>query len=290
MTPWSGNAPATPPGTHSPSPAPPAAAPARKRWPRGPSRPASPRSRQSTKAGAFSPFALHIARSDGQQELKGVDVTLPPGMTGKLAGIPYCPEAALAAAAATAAAPSRRELELPGAEPGRHRRDRRRHRPVAAPDRPARSSSQAPTTGRLSPWQSITPATAGPFDLGTVVVRVALFVDPETAQIHAVSDPIPHVFGGAQLEHPLDRRRPRPQGLHAQPDQLRPAGDDRRRCSGGGADPANPAAFSAFAGQRPRSRPATASALGFRPKLFTRAVRRHARRPSAPSTRNCAPS
>ena len=33
----------------------------------------------------------------------------------------------------------------------------------------------------------ITPAVAGPFDLGTVVVRAALYVDPDTAQIHAVS-------------------------------------------------------------------------------------------------------
>ena len=43
------------------------------------------------------------------------------------------------------------------------------------------------------------------------MVRVALFVDPETAQIHAVSDPIPDVFGGAKLEHPLGRRRRRPE-------------------------------------------------------------------------------
>ena len=46
----------------------------------------------------------------------------------------------------------------------------------------------------------ITPATAGPFDLGTVVVRVALSLEPRTAQVHAVSDPIPHVYGGATLD------------------------------------------------------------------------------------------
>ncbi len=37
----------------------------------------------------------------------------------------------------------------------------------------------------------VTPATAGPFDLGTVVVRTALYVDSKTAKITAVSDPIP---------------------------------------------------------------------------------------------------
>ena len=52
----------------------------------------------------------------------------------------------------------------------------------------------------------ITPAVSGPFDLGTVVVRVALNVDPVTAQVIAVSDAIPDVFGGRQARHPLDRR------------------------------------------------------------------------------------
>ena len=46
----------------------------------------------------------------------------------------------------------------------------------------------------------VTPAVSGPFDLGTVVVRVALNVNPMTAQINAVSDPIPNVFGGVKLD------------------------------------------------------------------------------------------
>jgi len=46
----------------------------------------------------------------------------------------------------------------------------------------------------------ITPAVAGPFDLGTVVVRNALQVDPETAQVRAISDPIPHILQGVPLD------------------------------------------------------------------------------------------
>jgi hypothetical protein len=45
-----------------------------------------------------------------------------------------------------------------------------------------------------------TPAVAGPFDLGTEIVRVALFVDPETARIRAVSDPIPTILEGIPLD------------------------------------------------------------------------------------------
>ena len=57
--------------------------------------------------GTFSPFALRLTRNDGTQRLAGVDVTLPPGLLAKLAGIPYCPDSALAAAAAKSAAEGR---------------------------------------------------------------------------------------------------------------------------------------------------------------------------------------
>ena len=46
----------------------------------------------------------------------------------------------------------------------------------------------------------ITPAMAGPFDLGTVVIRAALYLDPVTAQIHAVSDPFPTILDGIPLD------------------------------------------------------------------------------------------
>jgi hypothetical protein len=46
----------------------------------------------------------------------------------------------------------------------------------------------------------ITPAVAGPFDLGTVVVRNALYVDPETAQGKVVSDPFPKMLDGVPLK------------------------------------------------------------------------------------------
>ena len=45
----------------------------------------------------------------------------------------------------------------------------------------------------------ITPVVAGPFDLGTIVVRAALDIDPETAQVTIHSDPIPQIFDGVPL-------------------------------------------------------------------------------------------
>jgi hypothetical protein len=46
---------------------------------------------------------------------------------------------------------------------------------------------------------AITPALAGPYDYGVVVVRVALHVDPETAQVSAVSDTVPSIIGGIPI-------------------------------------------------------------------------------------------
>jgi hypothetical protein len=45
----------------------------------------------------------------------------------------------------------------------------------------------------------VVPAVAGPFDLGNVVVRAGLHVDPETAQVSALSDPIPQILEGIPL-------------------------------------------------------------------------------------------
>jgi hypothetical protein len=156
---------------------------------------------ESPLAGAFTPFSFKLARDDGSQELSKIDTTLPPGLVGKLAGVGECSEAQLAAAAA----PSRSGTEE-----------------QAAPSCPANTevgtvdvgAGAGPTplyvTGHAylaGPYKGaplslaiITPAVAGPFDLGTVVVRTALYVDPFSAQIHAVSDEIPHILEGIPLD------------------------------------------------------------------------------------------
>ncbi|MGN6814759.1 MAG: hypothetical protein ACTHK3_01570, partial [Solirubrobacterales bacterium] len=113
----------------------------------------------------------------------------------------------------------------------------------------------------------VTPATAGPFDLGTVVVRVALFVDPETAQISAVSDPFPHVFGGSLLDvRSVDLTMDRP-NFTLNPTSCGPLAT-AGTLAGGGADPTNPASFSAFPVSVP-FQTTECGALKFRPKLVT---------------------
>jgi hypothetical protein len=154
-------------------------------------------------AGTYSPFALKLHREDASQELKGLNVSLPAGLIGKLAGVGECSEPQLAAARS-------REHEGGGGEE------------LASPSCPALSEVGTVTVGAgagLTPYYAqghayltgpykgaplglaiITPAVAGPFDLGTVVVRAALQVNPETTQITAVSDPIPTILDGIPLD------------------------------------------------------------------------------------------
>lgn len=215
-------------------------------------------------AGSYAPYTVRIARRDGEQELKVVDVTLPKGLTGKLAGIPYCPEEAIAAAAgksgkAEIAAPSCSTASALGGVTTKS----------GSGANPLQLTGQAylagPYKGAALSLVTITPAVAGPFDLGTVVVRVALNVEPETAQIHAVSDPIPDVFGGVKLDiRAIDLRLDRSQFM------LNPTNcyyqETTGAINGGGADPANPAAFSSYPVRDPFLMDGCGS-LGFKPSL-----------------------
>ena len=53
---------------------------------------------QNNAGGSYSPFYLRILREDGEQEITRFSTTLPPGLTGNLSGIPFCPEADIEAA------------------------------------------------------------------------------------------------------------------------------------------------------------------------------------------------
>ena len=82
----------------------------------------------STKANAYSPFRVHIGRTDGQQELKKVDVTLPKGLAGNLTGIPYCSESAIVGGCGEQRCGRAGQPELSQRESDRHHLDDERNR------------------------------------------------------------------------------------------------------------------------------------------------------------------
>jgi hypothetical protein len=154
---------------------------------------------QSNKAKTFTPFATLITRPQGQQELKGLDIKLPKGATAKLKGVPYCPPKAIAAAEDRAGQAERKNPSCPAkSEIGSASVQ------AGTGDSPLKINGTAYLAGRHqgAPLSIlvVTPAIAGPFDLGNVVVRVPLFLDPESARIHPKTNDIPHVFGGTKLD------------------------------------------------------------------------------------------
>lgn len=153
-------------------------------------------------AGADSPFFLRLRREAGSQPLAGFDLTLPPGLLGHLGGIAICSDAAIATAqarggeggaaeeAASPSCPSTSQLGTIGVASG--------------------SGTPLEVVGRVylaGPYRgaplsvvAVTPAIAGPLDLGAVVDRVATYVNPVTAQIEPVTNTIPTIIHGIPLD------------------------------------------------------------------------------------------
>jgi hypothetical protein len=149
-------------------------------------------------AGGFSAFSLQLDREDGDQFLKDLNFTMPPGLTASLRGIGLCSEEAIRQAAAQLgrteeAFPSCRRSSQIGtsnvaAGPGGH--------PFHVQ---GKIYLAGPFQGAPLSLVVITPAVAGPYDYGTQVVRVAIHVDPIDAHVVAVSDTRPTVIGGVPL-------------------------------------------------------------------------------------------
>jgi hypothetical protein len=155
------------------------------------------------KAGAYSPFVFRLSREDGSQELKGLSATLPPGLTGRLAGVPYCSEAAIEHAKARSRPGQGADEQADPSCPASSRLGSVAVTAGAGP-LPYHATGRAYLAG---PYQGapvslvvITPAVAGPFDLGSVVIRNALRVNPVTAQVSVASDPIPTILEGIPLD------------------------------------------------------------------------------------------
>jgi hypothetical protein len=221
----------------------------------------------STKANAYSPFRVAINRTDGQQELKKVDVTLPKGHAGNLTGIPYCPEDAIAAARTSSGAAEQASPSCPSAS-----QIGTVSTTSGTGSNPLSLGGKAYLAGpyRGAPLSLVTatPAVTGPFDLGNVVVRVALFVEPETAQVHAVSDEIPDVYGGVKLDiRAIDVNVDRTKFMHNPTNCAKQA--TAGFINGGGANPTNPAAWSSYAVSSP-FQATGCKGLSFKPKLHTR--------------------
>ncbi|HUC00775.1 MAG TPA: hypothetical protein VMS11_13215 [Solirubrobacterales bacterium] len=129
---------------------------------------------ESTRAGGDSPLVIDLSRSDLDQHFGSFDLTLPPGLVADLGSVPV---GATVGSVRVGAGLGPQPLALGGAV-----------------------YLGGPYKGSPYSLEIVVPAKVGPFDLGTIVQRAAVSVDPETAQVSVSSDPLPRILGGVPLE------------------------------------------------------------------------------------------
>ena len=140
-------------------------------------------------AGAFSSFSLTLKREDREQDVASLSSTLPQGLLAAVANVGRCPEPQ-ASQASLSACPASSQIGTTTVS-------------VGSGSEPYYVTGKVFFTGPYggAPFglSVVVPAAAGPFNLGNVLVRVALFVDPHTAQVTAVSGPLPQKLDGVPL-------------------------------------------------------------------------------------------
>ena len=147
----------------------------------------------SPAAGAFSPLSVSFARNDGEQNLSGVTVATPPGLLGKIAGIPRCGE--VQANAGTCSPASQIGVATVSAGPGSN--------PYTIEGGKVYLTESY--GGRPFGLSIAVPAEAGPFKLagntgtGLEVVRASIAVNPTTAALTITSNPLPQIIDGAPI-------------------------------------------------------------------------------------------
>jgi hypothetical protein len=140
---------------------------------------------------SYTPYFVHLSRKDTEQEFTSYSLILPKGITGKLAGIPFCPDAALAAKIPTCPAASLVGHVVSAYGIG-----------FALTYASGKMYMAGPYNGAPISLVALNSAKVGPFDLGTIATRFAFQVDPKTAQLRldaSASDPIPHIIKGIPI-------------------------------------------------------------------------------------------
>ncbi len=150
---------------------------------------------QSNQAGGFSPLVTSISRTDRDQQLGQVSVKIPPGVLGMLSRVSLCGEAQAAEGSCSPASQIGHLTASAGAGPN----------PVFLPQAGRQEDPvylTGPYKGGAFGLAIVVHPEAGPFNLGPkpIVVRAGLYVDPHTAQVTVVTDPLPTIVKGIPLD------------------------------------------------------------------------------------------
>ena len=140
----------------------------------------------SPTAGGYSPLTVTFTRQDREQYLSAVQVRTPPGLLGMLSHVSLCGEPQ--AQQGTCGGGSEIGTTTVAAGAGEH--------PFYLG---GRVYLTGPYDGAPFGLSVVVPAVAGPFNLGDVVVRAAIDVDPQTAALTVTSGPLPQILDGVPL-------------------------------------------------------------------------------------------
>jgi hypothetical protein len=147
----------------------------------------------NTEAGGFTDFSTLLQRGDGQQRLAGLQFKSPAGLSALTSSVPLCGEADANAGTCPAASHIGHAIVESGAGSS----------PLVLPQ-PGQPELPIYLTGpyKGAPFglSIVTPVLAGPFNLGTIVTRARIDVDPVTAQITVTTDPLPQIVKGVPTD------------------------------------------------------------------------------------------
>jgi hypothetical protein len=147
----------------------------------------------SIQAGGFTPFTMTMSRTDGNQNLQAVKLRMPPGLLGTLSSVKLCGEAE--ANAGTCGPESLIGHTIVSVGVGGN--------PFSV--KGGEVFITGPYKGAPYGLSIVNPAKAGPFDLGKVIVRAKIEVDPITAVLTITTDTsgpykIPTILDGIPLQ------------------------------------------------------------------------------------------
>ncbi len=140
-------------------------------------------------AGGYTDFSLLLSRGDGQQRIGGLQFKTPEGLLGMISKVPLCGEPQAAAGTCSAGSQIGHTVVGAGAGPD----------PLYVPEpgqTPAPIYLTGPYKGAPFGLSIVVPVIAGPFNLGTVVVRAAINVDPLTSRLTISTEPLPQILDG----------------------------------------------------------------------------------------------
>ena len=148
-------------------------------------------------AGSYSPFVFRLQRSDDDQEFSQLGVTMPPGLLANISTLAECPEAGIE----QAETPGRTGLEekmAPSCPASSQLGTTEVGAGVGVPLTyvPGKAYLAGPYRGAPLSMVVITPLQVGPYDLGVIAVRSAIYVNRETAQVKVQTDPFPQIYQG----------------------------------------------------------------------------------------------